>query len=62
MALEDEIAELEGILNAGANRLTTDGLTVSYDLEKIRRRLAELKERQEAGTRPRAAAIDLSGF
>jgi len=62
MAYETEIAKLEAILNEGASRVTVDGMTVQYDLDDVRRRLNELKAKQDATKRPRAASIDLSGF
>jgi len=62
MALADDIAKLEAILNEGTGRVTIDGVTVQYDLGEVRQRLAALKRREDAAKRPRAAAIDLSGF
>lgn len=61
MALADQIAQLESILDAGASRVTTDGVTVQYDLEEIRRRLAKLQNELDQTKRPRLASIDLSG-
>jgi hypothetical protein len=61
MAYEEEIAKLEEVLNSGATRVSVDGVDVSYDLEAIRRRLGELKRKQNATKRPRVAAADLSG-
>jgi hypothetical protein len=51
----------EAILNRGATRVTTDGVTVEYDLVAVRARLTDLKAQQDATKRPRAAGIDLSG-
>jgi len=62
MAYETEIAKLEAILNEGTSRVTVDGMTVQYDLDEVRQRLNELKAKQDATKRPRAASIDLSGF
>jgi len=39
-----EITVLEEILNAGASSVTTDGLTTTWDLGEVRRRLLELKQ------------------
>ncbi len=60
MATADEIAALEAIQNAGAGRVTTDGLTVSFDLDEIRRRLAALRDKADQAKRPRVARINLS--
>jgi len=59
-----EIARLEAILNAGARSVTTDGQKVDYDLDAIRRRLAELRAEDDntLPKRPRAASIRLTGF
>lgn len=59
-----EIAALEAILNSGANSVSTDGLSTSYDLESVRKRLAELKAKDDASinngnARPRIARIRL---
>lgn len=62
MAIADQIAELEAILDAGASEVTVDGQRVRYDLDSVRRRLAELRRQQDATKRPRASQIDLSGF
>ena len=58
--LSDQIAALEATLNEAANRVTTDGVTVQYDLDAARRRLEELKRQQDGTRRPRVAQIDLS--
>ena len=62
MAYETEIAQLEAILNAGTSDVTVDGVRTTFDLDSVRRRLAELRRKQDATKRPRAAQIDLSGF
>jgi hypothetical protein len=62
MALADRIAELERILDAGGESVTTDGLTVKWDLGEVRKRLAELRREDVPDKRPRVATIDLSGF
>lgn len=43
-----EIAALEAILNSGAQSVSTDGLSMSYDLEQVRKRLAELQAQDDA--------------
>lgn len=62
MALADRIAKLEAILDEGTGRVTIDGVTVQYDLDEVRKQLAELRRKEDATKRPRAAGIDLSGF
>ena len=62
MAIADEIAELEDILNRGASRVVVDGVAVTYDFPSIRRRLAQLKREQDPSKRPRVSSIDLSNF
>jgi hypothetical protein len=62
MTLADRIAELEGILDRGASRVTTGSVTVEYDMALVRQQLAELRAKENASKRPRAASIDLSGF
>jgi len=59
-----KIAELQAILQAGANSVSVDGTTVSYDLAEVRRQLRELmaNDRTQSGRRPVAASINLSGF
>ena len=64
MAVADEIAKLEAILDAGVRSVSSDGTSVQYDPAEIRRRLAVLR-RESDGTspkRPRNSQIDLSGF
>lgn len=62
MAIADEIAELEALLNSAAKDVSYDGTRVSFDLDAARRRLAQLKREQDATKRPPNATIDLSGF
>lgn len=62
-----EIAAIETILNSGAKSTSVDGLSVSYDLVALRKRLAELKALDdttlEAGTqRPKRATIRMNYF
>jgi hypothetical protein len=59
-----EIAALEAILNSGAQSISTDGLSTTYDLAQVRKRLAELKAKDDAtiasgNSRPRIARIRL---
>ena len=62
MAIEDDNAELESLLNDAAQDVTVDGVAVKFNLQEARRRLATLKRQQDATKRPRNATIDLSGF
>jgi hypothetical protein len=59
-----EIAALEEILNAGTSSVSTDGLSMAYDLEQVRKRLTELKALDDATVtsgrpRPRTVTIRL---
>lgn len=62
MAIADEIAELESLLNDAAENVAVDGVAVKFSLPEARRRLATLKRQQDGTKRPRNATIDLSGF
>ena len=59
-----KIAELQAILQAGANSVSVDGTTVAFDLAEVRRQLRELmaSDRTNSGRRPVAASINLGGF
>lgn len=62
-----EIAALEAILNAGTSAVAVADLSVRYDLEEVRKRLAELKalDDQTLATgrvRPAAATIRLDYY
>lgn len=58
-----QITELEDILDAGAKRVSVDGVTVDYDLEHTERRLRQLKQQDNSrrGRRPVASQINLGG-
>ena len=60
MSLTTEIAAIEAILNDGARAVSTDGRSVQDELPALRRRLEELRRKQDATKRPRVAGIDLS--
>lgn len=62
MSLASQIADLESILDAGATSVFVDGQKVTYDLDGIRQRLAELRRQQDQMRRPRTATLDLSNF
>lgn len=60
----ERIAEIQEILRAGASSVTTDGTTVSYDFDELRRELRQLMAEDDAHKkrRPVAASIYLGGF
>jgi hypothetical protein len=62
MATEDDIAAIEAILQEGASRVTTDGVTVQFDLAALKARLAALRREATPTARPKIAQADLSGF
>lgn len=62
MSVETEIAELEAILNTGASSTGVGTQRVTWDLDQVRRRLAELRRELDHTRRPRIATIDLSNF
>lgn len=55
------IAEIQNILRAGASSITTDGVSVSYDFDSLRRELRQLMAEDDthAGRRPTIATVDL---
>lgn len=62
-----QIAAIEAILNSGTSSISTDGLSTSYNLAELRKRLAELKAEDDdtiaAGrVRPRTARIKLNFY
>jgi len=61
MSLATEIARLEEILNTGATSIFVDGQKVTLDLAAVRKRLVELKRRQD-GRRPPLSTINLGNF
>jgi hypothetical protein len=46
-----EIAAIEKILNAGTSSVSVDGLSASYDLDALRKRLLELKAEDDNATK-----------
>jgi hypothetical protein len=58
------IADIREILRAGATSVTSDGTTVSFDFNQLRRELRELMAEDDRlrGRRPFAASINLGGF
>lgn len=60
MAVADEIAALEAILDTGAAKVQTEGANVSFNADAIRRRLAALRDQADTSKRPRVGRINLS--
>jgi hypothetical protein len=58
------IKEIREILRAGASSVTTDGTSVSFDFDQLRKELRELEAADDAqkGKRPVASSIYLGGF
>lgn len=61
-AYQDEAKNLRAILARGASSVTTDGVTVNYDLDAVRQRLADINRILNPRRRPRASTINLGGF
>lgn len=59
----EQIAALRAILRAGAEQVATDGTSVRFDLETVRRELRELIATDDTlgGQRPVASTIRLGG-
>ena len=55
------IAEIREILQAGASQVSSDGVTVTFDLPQLRKelRLLEAEDRLKRGRRPVVASIKL---
>lgn len=62
MADSDQLGNLQAIQDAGAKRVSVEGMTVEYDPAAVARRAAALRDRTDPTKRPRVASIDLSGF
>ena len=60
--LDARIAALEAILDRGVSTVTVDGVTTTYDLDDVRRRLAQLTAERDRTRRPRCASITLANF
>ena len=58
------IAEIREILRAGATTVSTDGTSVTFDFNQLRKELRELMATDDLqkGRRPVAASIHLGGF
>ena len=58
------IAEIREVLRAGATSVSTDGTSVTFDFDELRRELRELEAADDLkkGRRPAAASIYLGGF
>lgn len=59
---QNEALNLRAILARGATSITTDGVTVNYDLAAVRQRLADINRILNPKARPRFANINLGGF
>lgn len=60
MSEQTEIADLEEIQDAGASQVRAEGLSVSFDMDTVRRRAAAKRHKLTPGARPRVARIDLA--
>jgi hypothetical protein len=56
-----QIAQIQAILQAGADSVDVDGQRVHYDISLLRKQLRELMDHDKAnrGRRPRVAAVSL---
>ena len=59
-----KITELETLLQSGANSVNVDGVSVSIDLDSVRKELRRLQAADsiQRRKRPAAATINLVGF
>jgi len=62
MSDSDQLGNLEAVQDAGAKKVSTEGLTVEFDPAAVSRRAAILRDKTDPTKRPRVASIDLSGF
>lgn len=60
----ERIAEIREILRTGASSVTSDGTSVSYDFESLRKELRDLmaEDDNQRGKRPVASSIYLGGL
>lgn len=60
----ERIAEIDEILRTGASSTSTDGTSVAFDFDALRRERRELMAEDDAmkGRRPVASTIYLGGF
>ena len=58
------INEIRELLRSGASSVQTDGTTVSFNLDSLRKELRELEATDDTrkGRRPVASSINLGGF
>lgn len=58
------IREIREILQSGATSVSTDGTSVTFDFDELRKELRRLMNEDPAfqGRRPVAASINLGGF
>jgi hypothetical protein len=60
--LQAEAQKLRERIATGATSITTDGVTVQYDLDADRTRLRDINRILNPRSRPRAASVNLGGF
>lgn len=60
----ERIAEIREILRTGASSVSSDGTSVSYDFESLRKELRDLmaEDDTQRGKRPVASSIYLGGL
>jgi hypothetical protein len=58
---QQEALRLRAILARGASSVTTDGVTVNYDLAAVRQRLEDINRILNPKAHPRFANINLGG-
>lgn len=59
---ESEIAQLEALINSATKDVSADGIRTSFDLDKARQRLVELKKLADASdAKTRTSTLNLSG-
>lgn len=65
--IDDEIAQLEALLSASTTFQSVDGQSASFNLDKARERLSELRtyrtliNQGDGSFKPRNSTIDLTG-
>lgn len=57
--LDERIAQLDAMLDAGVTTFTVDGETQTIDLAQVRKRRDELVAQKAAQTRPTLVALNL---
>jgi hypothetical protein len=57
--IDEQIADLESLLNSGAESVIVDGVTTRFNLDQVRQRLRDLY--REKNHRPQALTVRMSG-